>query len=300
MILILSKKNEITTNEVTKWLVSMKKKFIRVNEDEIFEISVIKKQIQLASNRNQFFLNDITSVWYRKGELRFENLTFENKAINQHMSEVQYWLQDFVLKTLENKKTINKQSNASVNKLLVLQKAKDIGLKVPEYFLATNTNDVVLNKTITKSISEDLYLSNIFENTDALSYTKVVQKLNKNNFYPSFFQEKIEKDFEIRSFYLNGKIWSIAIFSQNSEQTKVDYRNYNKVKPNRNISYNLPKNIEEKINLLMKSFDLNCGSLDFMKNGNDFYFLEINPVGQFIGLSQQCNYNLDKEIANYL
>ena len=63
MILILSKKNEITTNEVTKWLVSMNKKFIRVNEDEIFEISVIKKQIQLTSKRNQFFIDDISSDW---------------------------------------------------------------------------------------------------------------------------------------------------------------------------------------------------------------------------------------------
>ncbi len=58
--------------------------------------------------------------------------------------------------------------------------------------------------------------------------------------------------------------------------------------------------MEEKIDLLMKSFDLNCGSLDFIKSGNEFYFLEINPIGQFLGLSFKCNYNLEIEIANYL
>lgn len=300
MILIVSRNQEITTNEVIKRLISMNKSFIRVNEDEIFEIDVINKKIFLKSDKNSFYLDDITSVWYRRGGIKFKNLIYENQAINQHMNEVQYWLEDYILKTLESKRTINKQTNASVNKLLVLQKAKDIGLKVPDYYLATNTDAVVLNKTITKTFSEDLYLPNIFQNTEAFSHTSVITEFNKKDFYPSFFQEKIEKDFEIRSFYFNGKIWSFAIFSQNDEQTKVDYRKYNKTKPNRNVRYNLPKEIEEKIDLLMKSFDLNCGSLDFMKSGNDFYFLEINPVGQFIGLSFLTNSNLDIEIANYL
>ncbi len=300
MVLILSKNQEITTNEVIKWLIFMKKKFIRVNENEFFEIKVINKKIFLESDSNSFFLDDITSVWHRRGGIRFKNLTYKNKAIDHHMYEVQYWLQDFVIKTLESKKTINKQSNASVNKLLVLQKAKDIGLKVPEYFLATNMDEVVLDKTITKSFSEDLFLPNIFKNTEAFSHTCVVKTYDSNHFYPSFFQEKIEKDFEIRTFYLNGRIWSFAIFSQNDEQTQVDYRNYNHKKPNRNISYNLPKEIEDKIELLMQLLDLNCGSIDFIKRGSEFYFLEINPVGQFLGISFVNNISLVKEIANYL
>jgi hypothetical protein len=50
----------------------------------------------------------------------------------------------------------------------------------------------------------------------------------------------------------------------------------------------------------MQQLNINCGSLDFIKNKNDFYFLEINPVGQFLGLSAICNYLLEKEIAEYL
>jgi ATP-GRASP peptide maturase of grasp-with-spasm system len=197
-------------------------------------------------------------------------------------------------------KNINKESNASVNKLIVLEKAKQLGLKVPIYYLAENTLEVILDETITKSFSEDMYFENIFENVNAIGYTAVIDKKVKNNFYPTFFQEKVEKDFEIRSFYLDNKIWSVAIISQNDDQTKTDFRKYNKTKPNRNICYNLPKEIEEKIDLLMKSLDLNCGSIDLIKSGNDFYFLEINPVGQFLGVSFKCNYNLEKEIAIYL
>lgn len=300
MILIFSYNHEISTTEVIKWLIKMKKKHIRVYENETFEINIINKKIFLKSHRNEFFIDDITSVWYRRGGLNIKKLKYENKAINSHMHEVQYWLEDYIIKTLESKKHINKQSNCSVNKLLVLEKAKKIGLRVPNYFLSENTNDVLLNETITKTIAEGMLLEDIFENEHAFSFTSVVTKKDTKRNYPSFFQEKIEKDFEIRSFYLNGKIWSFAIFSQNDELTKTDFRNYNSEKPNRNVAYNLPKNIEEKIDLLMKSFNLNCGSIDFMKSGNEFYFLEINPVGQFLGLSFKCNYNLDKEIANYL
>ena len=47
-------------------------------------------------------------------------------------------MEDYVLKTLESKTHINKQSNTDVNKLLVLEQAQKIGLDVPEYFLAEN------------------------------------------------------------------------------------------------------------------------------------------------------------------
>lgn len=44
MILIISQKNETATIEVIRHLILMKKKFIRVHEDEVFEIKTIKKK----------------------------------------------------------------------------------------------------------------------------------------------------------------------------------------------------------------------------------------------------------------
>jgi len=278
----------------------MCKNFIRVQEDEIFEIKVQKKRVYIKSHRNQFFLDEIKSVWYRRGGLRFQRNQYNNASINIHMNEAQHWLEDYVIQTLEFKNHINKQSNCHVNKLLVLELAQTVGLDVPEFYLAENTDEVVLERTITKSITGNVILESLKENSDGIMYTNIINNREKKDFFISFFQEKIEKDFEIRSFYLNGKIWSMAIFSQNDEQTKTDFRKYNIEKPNRNVRYNLPKDIEQKIQLLMQSLDLNCGSLDFMKNGNRYYFLEVNPIGQFGNVSSDCNYFLEKEIAQYL
>ena len=300
MILIISKNDEITTDEVIKWLLAMGKKFIRVNEDEVFEIKVNQKRVYIESHRNSFFLDEIASVWYRRGGLKFKQLSYKNPAIQMHMRETQHWLEEYVLKTLEAKKHINKQSNSHVNKLVVLEKAIQVGLDVPDYYLADSTADVVLNETIVKPITGTPILNALDGKANAMMYTTVVEEPEEQDFFISFFQEKVEKDFEIRSFYLNGKTSSIAIISQNDEQTKTDYRKYNIQKPNRNVRYNLPKEVEDKINLLMLSLDLNCGSLDFIKSGDRFYFLEVNTIGQFLGLAEACNFSFDKEIADYL
>ncbi|WP_370899163.1 grasp-with-spasm system ATP-grasp peptide maturase [Chryseobacterium gossypii] len=300
MILIFSDDNDRTTIEVIRWIVSMDKKFIHVHENEAFEIKVYNKKFFLESHRTKFFLDDISSVWYRRGGLKFRRLQYNNPSINIHMNEAQHWLEDYVIKTIESKKHINKQSNCHVNKLLVLEQAKKIGLDVPTYFLAENTDDVPLGKTIIKSITGNVILDDIDEDTDGIMYTTIVEKKEKDSFYITFFQEKIEKDFEIRVFYLNGKCLSMAIFSQNDKQTQTDFRKYNHEKPNRNVRYNLPADLEEKIHLLMKDLDLNCGSLDFIKNENTYYFLEVNPVGQFANVSYNCNYSIFKKIAHYL
>lgn len=300
MILILSTNQETTTNEVIKWLKALGKAFIRIHEDEIFEIKEYQKRIFLKSQRHSFFIDDITSVWYRRGGLQFIRKEYDNPSINAYMNETQYWLEDYVIKTLETKKHINKQSNCHLNKLLVLEQAKKAGLKVPEYYLAENTDQLIVNKTITKSIAENIILKSVDNFSEGILYTSLVIEKEKENFFITFFQEMIEKDFEVRAFYLDGKIWATAIFSQNDKKTQIDHRKYNHEMPNRNVRYNLPKEIEEKIHTLMQQLNINCGSLDFIKNKNDFYFLEINPVGQFLGLSAICNYLLEKEIAEYL
>ncbi len=120
-------------------------------------------------------------------------------------------------------------------------------------------------------------------------------------FYPTQFQERIEKKYEVRTFYLDGEFYSMAIFSQNSQQSKVDFRNNNLDSLNRYVPYKLSKEIEDKVTRFMKQIKLNCGSIDLICDKmNRYHFLEVNPVGQFGFVSYTCNYNLEKKIAKYL
>ena len=83
--------------------------------------------------------------------------------------------------------------------------------------------------------------------------------------------------------------------------TKIDFRNYNRKKPNRTPPYDLPNRIEKKIKSCMKALNLNSGSIDMIVTPNDDYiFLEVNPVGMFWQVSFPCNYNIEEQIAKYL
>jgi len=137
-------------------------------------------------------------------------------------------------------------------------------------------------------------------NNIAVSYTRVIDDddIGENDFFPSYIQEYIEKKYELRIFFIETEFWAMAIFSQNDDQTKTDFRNYNHSKPNRNIPYVLPKELEEKLIRLSKKTGVNCGSIDMIVTKNDEYiFLEINPIGQFGMVSNPCNYYLHERIA---
>jgi glutathione synthase/RimK-type ligase-like ATP-grasp enzyme len=102
-------------------------------------------------------------------------------------------------------------------------------------------------------------------------------------------------------FYLDGRFFAWAIISQSSAQTSTDYRKYDAQKPNRVVPYSLPENVEQKLMDLFGKIGLNTGSVDLMVDSeDDYYFLEINPVGQFGVLSKSTNYQLELEIARWL
>jgi hypothetical protein len=120
-------------------------------------------------------------------------------------------------------------------------------------------------------------------------------------FGPSLFQERIEKDYELRIFYLAGECYGMAIFSQNDPQTRDDFRHYNRVRPNRMVPLRLGAGLEERLRALMADLALETGSIDLLqaKDGREV-FLEINPVGQFGMVSKPCNYHLEKKVAELL
>ncbi|WP_111636562.1 ATP-grasp domain-containing protein [Pedobacter cryoconitis] len=184
-----------------------------------------------------------------------------------------------------------------------------MGIDIPATLITNKKKQVetfLLNKDklITKSISEifDIRVSSDDNEEVYLNYTEeittnVLDKIPETFAY-SLFQEKLDKDLEIRAFYLNGKVYSMAIFSQLGSTSSTDFRKDFK---NRRVPYQLSSILEEKITNLMELIGLNTGSIDFVKtNDSRIVFLEINPTGQYGMTSYPCNYHLDKEISKYL
>lgn len=138
------------------------------------------------------------------------------------------------------------------------------------------------------------------KSTAYTTYAEIVERKNIHikEFSPSLLQEYIDKDYEVRSFYLKGAIYSMAILSQANSNTAIDFRKYDVVRPNRYVPYKLPDVLEKKMKTIMDLLKLVCGSFDIVKStGGSYYFLEINPYGEFELLSRSCNYNLEYKYA---
>lgn len=257
-----------------------------------------------SKNKSLLKFSSIRSFWYRRNGLNLSSYLKKTKtpsvAIKKHLWQEIGYLKFFVSCFMSNeKRLLGNFRNSKLSKLQSLYIAKKTGLDTPRTLI---TDDKIILKKflerekyiITKAIQENTFWS-VNEATKAH-----IDKL-PSSFFPTLVQEKIDKKYELRVFFINEDYYAMAIFSQLDEQTKVDFRNYNYKKPNRMVPYILPNALKDKLKKLMKQLILNTGSIDIVvTSDNRFVFLEVNPVGQFGFVSENCNYYLEEKIADFL
>ncbi len=272
----------------------------------------------MKNGKHRLVLNELKACWYRRGavHLRIKNqfpIEIEkplSERVFTHMKAEARACEDYINFIIESLPRINTYNRRDVNKLIILDIASRIGLKIPKT-LVTTKKEIYLStfgnnqKTITKSIHtgfDYMRVNDEGKEERYSTYTEVLDFLNlPNSFFPSKFQEKIEKEADIRVFYLFGDFYTMAIMSQDNPQTSTDFRKYDNIKPNRRFPAKLPFEVEQKLDSLMRAIELESGSIDLIltKDG-EFIFLEVNPVGQFNMVSVPCNYNLEKIFAHKL
>lgn len=322
MIIVFSEKNCYSTSEVVEWLNAFGERVVRLNGDEnrfwLKYIDIGNNQIIVNSlDYGEINLTQAKSIWYRRNGISslFFNAFFDLDNLVKEIHDISFGkylhrsysgevnkIKEFIYGLSERTTlSINSYFYSDLNKLQVLYYAKDLGLKIPTSIIANSPQRLSSEKgMVTKAVNDGIYY---FGNKKAYySYTeKYNSKDAHRNFFFSLFQNEISKKFEIRTFYIMGKFYSMAIMSQNNNQTKVDFRKYDDKVPNRTIPYRLPEDIVNKLKLLFSRLNLNSGSVDLIKNEkNEYIFLEINPVGQFGMVAYPCNYPLDKIISEIL
>lgn len=320
-ILIISQSNfEDSTTAVCDWLIKYQVDFIRLNVDEIFNPDLYKININISNNLLQIYdirrmakidLSQVKVAWCRRFVYSFTGTNYLEESISYNTMEFARFISSEVNKFLRTLYDFyphicwfdNYKDILSIDKIDVLKKAKKVGLLIPETVI---TNDYKSIDSKQRIITKPLGEATSFKEDEKflglyVTHTQEVNKIFMKNFIPSLFQKQIDKKLEIRVFYLDEKFYSMAIVSNNNSKTKIDFRKYDYVLPNRFLPFSLPMEIKTKISRLMKELNLTNGSIDFILDLRDnYYFLEVNPVGQFSMVSKPCNYNIEKDIANWL
>lgn len=116
---------------------------------------------------------------------------------------------------------------------------------------------------------------------------------------PSLFQEYVDKKFEVRSTVIGNSCLSAAIYSQEKELTKVDWKRaaYDlKYEP-----YELPSDVEQKCVELVRELGLAFGGIDLICTpNNEWYFVEVNPNGQWAWVEQKTGLPIKRTLVDFL
>lgn len=310
MIQIFSQNFDASTQDIIDWLYYKNQVVNRLNgkdwyKNAEFSFEITKTGIDFKVDKKQTF-------WGRRWSL-FESaapkVTFaeNNKAfVSAIQTSLKYdfhIVNQFVAHYIEQQ-SLTTTNQMSVNKLLVLTEALKVGLDIPEslvtnQFKEANAFKAKHLKIITKAISETMPIPT--EDNFFASFTSIVETDFVEDIGLTLFQEFLHKEFELRVFYLDEKMYSMAIFSQLDAQTAIDFRVYNHKHPNRYVPFTLPNDLKSKLIVLMKSIKLKTGSIDIVKTrDNRYVFLEVNPTGQFGMVSYNCNYYLERLIVDHL
>jgi len=323
-ILIISDSTDQTTDDVIDWIHLKKKKFYRVDFEYL--VKYLNIQFSLSANFSNVILTDkqstgttlnIDAIWFRKDDHievpTFEHFDFyENEVFKNRIEKETLTIKRVIFDAASFTGVIGLSGynrSYKLSKIEFLKLARDVGLKVPDTIITNSKKCLIdfkqkVKRVISKATNENLFLISKkygahFQYTHEVSDENIQQFPNK--FFPSLFQELIEKDYEIRTFYIDGKIFSICIFSQVDEATSIDFRASNYSNMNRVVPFLLPQEITSLIRELMKKAEINIGCIDLLRSlTGDYYFLEVNPNGEFGMVSKPGNYYLEKEVANFL
>lgn len=184
-------------------------------------------------------------------------------------------------------------------KLEQLKRASQLGFDVPRTLVTTDPEaaqefyDVCRGQMIFKVMTDPFLGMTKTEISPEQSNLKLHRTLttlvtkaqlatmNTNLLAPCMFQEYIPKQLELRVTIIGDEVFAAEIYSQESEQTKIDWRYYDF-----DITYrkaDLKPEIAERCLTLIRSYNLNFSTMDLILTPDGRYvFLENNPNGQFI------------------
>jgi glutathione synthase/RimK-type ligase-like ATP-grasp enzyme len=180
------------------------------------------------------------------------------------------------------------------SKPIQLIEARRLGLKIPPT-LCTNDPDAIRSFLARREEGDSVYKSFVpakwkTEQGVALLYTSdiSIHALPEDDLLQisaGIFQRKIPKQYELRVTYIGDRPFAVKIFSQESEQAKLDWRRAHTSLRIEGVT--LPEDVDRRCRDLMKSLGIVFGCFDFIVTPEEeYYFLEVNPMGQFLWVEE--------------
>ncbi|MFR9750114.1 hypothetical protein ACL02S_03640 [Nocardia sp. 004] len=184
-------------------------------------------------------------------------------------------------------------------KIVQLETALRAGFAVPETLI---TNDPDEARSFIGSRPGPVVYKRIGTSRAEFTETRIVSgadlgRLTSIRSAPTIFQDYIDASCDFRVTWVEGTEWAVRIDSQagigtvdSRLDTSVDFR-----------PAQLPATVSKSLAMLMGALGLSFGVLDIrLGRDGEYYFLEVNPQGQFAYLEIKTGLPIFRSLANLL
>ncbi|MFZ6768169.1 hypothetical protein ACO0LM_13995 [Undibacterium sp. Di26W] len=196
------------------------------------------------------------------------------------------------------------------NRILQMRLAPQFGLKVPAWVVASSNKEIdefarslPIKEFIVKALNEGAPndCGDVNPNTIKIS-DPVVQLAPDAGKIPVLLQMAISARVIIRSYVIGNKVYSAEGVVDLSDPVFLDSRlDLSDKKKYPYAVHVLPTDIETALVALARKLDLTYGAADFLLDENgDYWFLEINPSGQWAWIEKQTGLPISAEIIKFL
>lgn len=304
--LVISSSIDYSTDLVCFELFERKKRYLRLNRDKFEEYEIIfslqerKMSIKMEDSFYTVKNDSLKGVFFRAPVFLRSHKKY---SVNEQLYRSQWssFIRNLIV--FDKAKWINHpvKTYCAENKLYQLQCAQNVGLLTPRTFVGnTLPQDITpANKYIVKSLDTALFYD---ESQEYFTYSSVVggNELVESNIKgaPIILQEFLGDKRDIRVTVIGNKLFPIGI-TKNGENIYGDWRK-NAKEELQYIPETLPDDISNNIIKLMNKLGLLFGGVDLAFSDGQYYFIEVNPTGEWGWLSQYSAIPLEKAIVNEL
>lgn len=273
--------------------------FFRLDVDRLGDYNFQLNQYGWSlDNYREFVTNEtVNSIYYRKPS--FPNFKkYDGYSQSLMKKDVGTLIKGIVSSfngpCLDNPQTLE----FAENKVCQMYLAKRVGFAMPENFITNNKRGIsrfcenkrcVIKPLTADKISFSGY--NHAKMTQLDEYTGPIEGLEVS---PAYFQQLIEKDYEVKVYYICGRFYACKSETVKNERCRFDEET---------VTYSdivLPEGVKYKCNDFMEALGLKFGTLHFIVKDKEYYFLEINPNSDWIRPENEFGWSLSKDIIDYL
>lgn len=302
-ILIISNKFDFSTDLITYQLHLQGISYLRLNRDQLGEYQInfnpIAPELRVVIADDEYVFDETTlqSVYFRAPTFLRE--IFSDSFSEQEQLFITQWAAFIrALIVFENVNWVNHPADTykAEIKALQLRYAYLSGFKVPETNITNQTAKTAGKIFAIKSIDAAIVSKG---EKEAFVYTDIVDGATLEDFRydsPFFVQQALTPKLDLRVTVVGSELVAIAI--KGDRQIAEDWRKFDG-KITYQV-YDLPQEIKQKCFHFSNKLNLKFAAIDLILHNSEYYFIEVNPTGEWSWLQKNTGLPLDKLIIKAL